>query len=152
MQVSGSIRFGSDSSMSANLSMQATRQSVGDIAAGFGNLIGNKDGEVKTSSNGSLSYRNGRLFGVRRLLFTTDLRMNSQALLPMLGGPLDTEMAAWDTRLEYSVGLLTMRVNTLIARTAAPDWRLLMTDPEQAKREAKVNKSIMFSILRSFGG
>lgn len=151
LQLSGSIGLTANSSLSGNLSIQATRQSVFNpfLTTGFG--MPNNDGDFVTTSNGSISYRNARLFGVRRLTFTTDLRMTSQALLPTLGGPLDQEMAAWDTRLEYIVGLTTLRMNTLVARTIMPNYRALIGGGEPTEPETKVNKSIMFSVTRQFG-
>lgn len=151
LQLSGNMSLGGSSTLHGNLSIQATRQSVFNpfLTTGFGSR--NNDGSFVTTSNGSISYRNARLFGVRRLTFTTDLRMTSQALLPMLGGPLDQEMAAWDTRLEYVLGLTTLRMNTLVARTIMPNYRTILSTGEPTEAETRVNKSIMFSVTRQFG-
>ena len=150
LQVSGNLGFGANSSLSGNLSIQATRQSVSNLLpTQIGSPFANT-GDFVTTSNGSISYRNQRLFGVRRLVLTSDLRMNSQALLPMLGGPLDQEMAAWDTRIEYVIGLTTLRANALVARTIVPNYRAMLTG-ETAEPETRVNRSIMFSFTRAFG-
>ncbi|HEY0846918.1 MAG TPA: hypothetical protein VGE12_16235 [Noviherbaspirillum sp.] len=154
LQLSGNMSFGGNSSLQGNLSIQATRQSVSNLflTPGTVGLPGTNTGDFTTTSNGSITYRNQRLFGVRRLVLTSDLRLTSQALLPMLGGPLDQEMAAWDTRIEYGIGLTIVRMHTLIARTIVPNYRALLNGGEPTEPETKVNKSIMFSVTRAFGG
>lgn len=152
LQLSGNLAFGANSSLGGNLSVQATRQSAFNafLTTGLYNPAG--QGDVVTTSNGSISYRNSRLFGVRRLTFNSDLRMTSQALLPMLGGPLDQEMAAWDNRLEYVIGMTILRVNTVVARTIVPNYRAMLGGAELTEPETRTNRSIMFSFLRQFGG
>jgi hypothetical protein len=98
-----------------------------------------------TTSGGSLTYQHQRVFGVRRLRFVSDLRLNSQALLPLLGGPQDQETAAWENRLDYSIGRTQLRLNMLIARNSVP--RALTTTVQRA---TTLNRSILFSVTRTF--
>lgn len=149
LQLSGNIVLSGASSLNGNLTIQGVRQNASDPRLAQLGLVQEKG--FKTTSNGSISYRNQRLFGVRQLMLTSSLRMNSQALLPMLGGPLDQEMAAWDTSLDYLIGRLTFRVNTLIAQTTAPRPIITANGVQQMEGQTQVNKSIMFTVTRSFG-
>jgi hypothetical protein len=103
------------------------------------------------TSNGSVSYRQGRLFGVRRLTFNSSVRLSSSALLPMLGGASDYETAAWDTNIDYAIGRLILRASALISRNVAPVIRRTTDGFELSEGEAKLNKSIMFTVTRTFG-
>ena len=149
LQLSSNYPTGSDTSWSGNLTIQATRQNQDTFQLV---RVGEqrKDGFATTSSGG-ITYRNQRLFGVRRLILISDLRMNGNAFLPMLGGPLDQETAAWDTRIDYLIGRVTFRANALIARMTTPRLSITPTGIVQTEGETKVNKSIMFSVSRSFG-
>lgn len=154
-QASSNLPSGHNSSWTGNLTVQAVRQ-------GRNMLLGNTDPfyaptntepnrGFQMSSSGAISYQNGRVFGVRRLNFVSALRLNSQALLPLLGSARDHETAAWSNDLDYSIGRLRLRLNMLIARTGSP---LYSTDPatgvEKVEKVKKDNQSIAFSVSRSF--
>lgn len=168
-QASSNLPTSNNTSWSGSLTVQAVRQGGNSIPAfsiNNGTLTSNgtvnngANGGFVTTSSGSLTYQNQRIFGVRRLRFVSDLRLNSQALLPMLGGPQDQEMAAWENRLDYTIGRTILRMNTLVARTKAPVINVTFggtpslngnTNTNTTGSSVKVNKSIMFSVIRAFG-
>jgi len=149
LQFTGNIQTSGHGFWSGSVSVQATRQDLGDLQIRLGSSM--LDDEVKFSSNGSVTYRNNRLFGVRRLNFSSSVRLSSSALLPMLGGASDYETAAWDTRLDYAVGRLILRANALVSRNVMPVIRRTTDGFEVTEGEAKLNKSIMFTVTRTFG-
>lgn len=151
LQFSGNLQTGSDSTWSGNLTIQAIKQDLGRLQAVLRSSPSIADDDVKVTSNGGISYRNSRLFGVRRLSLNSSIRLSSSALLPMLGGATDYETAAWDTRLDYTIGRLSFRANALIARTTTPVIRRVGDGFELAEGEPKLNKAIMFSVIRTFG-
>lgn len=133
-QASSNLPISRYSSWTGNLTVQGVRQGK--------NTEPNKGFEI--SSSGAISYQNGRVFGVRRLNFVSDLRLNSQALLPLLGSARGNETAAWSNGLDYSIGGLNLRLNVLIARIGTP------SSTASATGVTKVNQSILFSVSRSF--
>lgn len=150
LQFSGSIQTGGDSSWNGSLAIQAIKQDLGNVPIRV--VTTNQDlNDIKLSSNGSVTYRQGRLFGIRRLTFSSSVRMSSAALLPMLGGASDYETSAWDTRLDYAIGRIILRANALISRNVTPVIRRTSDGFELTEGEAKLNKSIMFTVTRTFG-
>jgi len=111
----------------------------------------NGDGGFTINSSGSVTYMHTRFLGVRNLRFTSDVRLNGQALLPVFGGPQDQEVAAWDNRIDYFIGRTQLRVATLIARTKSPVPLHAALNGGQANEPVRVNKAIMFTIMRKFG-
>ena len=150
LQFSGSIQVAGDSSWSGSLGLQAIKQSLGIVRLRTSATEKEPD-DVTLSSNGSVTYRHGRLFGIRRLSFSSSMRLTSNALLPMLGGASDYETAAWDTRLDYSIGRIIVRANAIISRSVTPVIRRTTDGFELSEGEAKLNKSIMFTVTRTFG-
>lgn len=147
-QASSNLPTGDYSSWTGNLTVQAVRQSTNPIVSNTDlinqqNNTNSNDGFVTTSS-GSINYQNQRMFGVRRLRFVSDLRLNSQALLPLLGSAADQETAAWENRFDYVIGLTRLRLSMLISKSSSG----LGGSGENA---SNINKSIMFSVSRSFG-
>jgi hypothetical protein len=138
-QVSSNVPAGRFSSFSGSLTVQATRQEAPTFLLTpeqqlQPELYAQRQGFIVTSS-GSVSYQHSRVFGVPRLRFMSDLRLNnSQLLQPTLGAPQDMETASWDNNLDYTVGRTIARVNTRVAKLAG-----------------KQNKSIMFSVQRGLG-
>jgi hypothetical protein len=128
-QASSNLPTGRYSSWTGNLTIQAVRQTV---AADLGG--GNNSSNFTTTSSGSISYQNQRAFGVPRLRFVSDIRLNSQALLPVLSGPDEQATSSWDNSLDYSVGRTLLRLNTRFSKSAG-----------------KANKSILFTATRQFG-
>ncbi len=132
-QASSSIPTGRYSSWSGNLTIQAVNQHSSASAQNQGQFNGTNRGAV-TTSTGSLSYQNQRVFGVPRLRFLSDIRLNSEALLPILGGPQDQEKAAWENNLDYEIGRTQFRMSARVAQVGGRN-----------------NKSIMFSATRGLG-
>ena len=149
LQASSNLPTGDYSSWTGNLTIQGVRQSATIIGntAGFGisNQNVNEQHGFVTTSSGSLTYQHQRVFGIRRLRFVSDIRLNSQALLPLLGGPQDQETSAWENRLDYSIGRTQLRLNVLISRSVAP-----RISTEKVERASSLNKSILLSATRSF--
>ncbi len=87
-----------------------------------------------TRARGSISYRNGKFFGVRNLKFTSEMRVTDQSLIPSFGNEDEYESFSWENKLDLRVG------------------RLEMTG---LVRMAEINRAIrhvaMLRVLRSFG-
>ncbi len=146
-QASSSLPTGSYSSWTGNLTLQATRQGRNP-----GLDSSEPDKGFVTSSSGSISYQQQRLFGYRRLRFASDLRLSSDALLPLLSSAQNQELAAWDNRIDYSIGRTQLRLNFLLSSNSAPNRSMdAATGLENTDRVTKVRKSIMFSVKRNFG-
>ncbi|MDQ1314951.1 MAG: hypothetical protein QG662_1060 [Pseudomonadota bacterium] len=88
------------STWNGNLTVQATRQNVAGVAGTQDTEMG--DFEISTSA--SLSYQNQRAFGVSRLRFGSDLRINNNQYKTVLGGPEDSVDKSWRNQFEYAVG------------------------------------------------
>lgn len=137
-QATGNMSTGRYSSWSGSLTIQTSRQVYDSVR--YTNLsntalaVVGDSSKFLTTSSGGVAYRNQRLFDVSRLLFTSDLRLNSQAFLPMLSGPADNESASWDNRVEYDIGRIQLRFNA-----------------RAAKNGNSLNKSYLFTLLRYFG-
>jgi hypothetical protein len=126
-QASSNLPSGRYSSWAASLTIQAVRQHSSEAGT-------SENQGFTTNSSGSISYQNQRAFGVPRLHFVSDIRLNSQALLPLLNGPEEQATASWDNSLDYAIGRTQLRVNARIAKIGE-----------------RINKSIMFTATRGFG-
>jgi hypothetical protein len=148
-QASSNLPTSEYSSWTGNLTIQGVRQNATIIGntAELGILVQNSNEQhgFVTTSSGSLTYQHQRVFGIRRLRFVSDVRLNSQALLPLLSGPQDQETAAWENRLDYTIGRTQLRLNILISRNTAP-----RSGTENLERRTSLNKSILLSATRSF--
>jgi hypothetical protein len=147
LQASSNLAAGAFSSWNGSLTIQAARQGMATLAGAAALQAPQGDHFVPTSS-AALSYQNGRLFGVRHLRFTSDLRLNGQSLLPLLGGGQDQETAAWDNRFDYLIGRTRLRVNLLVARSSTIYSGNLAPAKGATERS---NRAIVFSLSRSFG-
>lgn len=155
-QASSNLPTSNYSSWNGNLTVQAVRQ--GKNAPPASTVPSNSSPGVEpnkgfvTNSSGSISYQNQRVFGVRRLRFVSDLRLSSDAFLPLLGNVRDQELVAWANSLDYSIGRTQLRLNLLVSSNAAPKISIdPLTKVENVESAKKINKSIMFSVSRSFG-
>ena len=137
--------------------MQASRQGGGAVVAPLSSPSGipsstqvdySQDGFVVNSS-GSIGYQNQRLFGVRRLRFGTDLRLNGPSLFPIYGDSRGDEVAVWESRIDYSIGRTQLRMNFMLS--SVDSNRDLTGQPNEADKTIRINKSLTFSIFRSFG-
>ncbi|MEO5660031.1 MAG: hypothetical protein ABIQ90_09560 [Polaromonas sp.] len=149
LQASSNLPTGDYSSWTGNLTIQAVRQSatiIGNTSVlGISEQNANEQHGFVTTSSGSVTYQHQRVFGMRRLRFVSDLRLNSQALLPLLGGPQDQETAGWENRLDYSIGRTQLRLNVLVSRTSVP-----RVGTGTVEKSSRMNKSIMLSAIRTF--
>lgn len=138
-QVSSNMPTGRYGSLTGSLTIQATRQEAPVYLLTSEQqmqpeLYAPREGFILTSS-GSISFQHARVFGVPRLRFMSDLRLNnSQLMQPVLGSPQDMETASWDNNFDYSIGRVVARINTRIA-----------------KASGKQNRSIMFTVQRGLG-
>lgn len=155
-QASSNLPTSRFSSWTGDLTIQAVRQGSNAIAGDtdpFRQQTGSGSGTgFATTSSGSISYQNQRAFGILRLRFVSDLRLNSQALLPLLGSAKDQETAAWVSRFEYSIGRTQLRLHALISRSSSQRSGFnSATGAANTENVARINKAIAFSITRSFG-
>ncbi len=157
-QASSNLSTSSNTSWNGSLTVQGVRQGsslpfvIRPVGSSPGSeLINTNNGGFVTTSSGAVTYQNQRMFGIRRLRFVSDLRLNGQALLPILGGPADQEMSAWENRFDYWIGRTMLRVNTLIARTKVPFVAKTPDGVQEVRSTTRMNKSIMFSVSRGFG-
>ena len=149
-QTSSNLATGPNSSWSGNLTVQSVRQGKDSLPSASTNApINVSDPDFVTNSSGSVNYQNQRTFGVRRLRFTSDLRLNGQSLLPVFGGSKVQELAAWQNSLDYSIGRTQLRLNFLISSMGLP--QITIGSTTQTQRVRSVSKSIMFTVSRSFG-
>lgn len=151
-QASSNMPSSKTASWSGNFTIQASRQGGADARA-FGAAVQNsRDAGFVTNSSGSVSYQQQRLFGIRRLRLVSDFRVSGQALLPLLGGPQDQELSAWDSRFDYVVGRTQFRLNFLLSRTVTP---AVSVDPATGagigSSRAQLSKSVSFSMSRTIG-
>jgi hypothetical protein len=156
LQASSSMPSGGHSYWGGNLTIQAVRQStpvtVTDLDPVVAQQLGNQNKQFVTTSSGTLTYQHTRVFGLRGLRFASDLRLNSQALLPVLGGPKDQETAAWENRFDYVIGRLQVRLSLLVARSTFQRRSLnSVTSEEKVEDNNRLSKSILLMVSRSFG-
>lgn len=123
-QLSSSSRLSMDSGLTGSLTIQAVRQSAGDIP----------DTGIHTSSSGNLMYRHNQAFGVPRLRFTSNLKLNANVATPLPWVENGDQRSMWENRLDYVVGRVDVRL---------------------CARLSYINKvyrtSILFQIRRGFG-
>ena len=154
-QASSNLPTSNYSSWSGNLTIQAIRQSS-LTNAGTSNPTSpqtpESDKGFVTTSSGSISYQNQRIFGVRNLRFSSDLRLNGEFVLPLFGSAQDQETAAWENQFSYFIGRTQLRLNLLVASTSSPKTSIdPVTKAENVEKVKKVNKSIGFTLQRNFG-
>ncbi|MCP5150170.1 MAG: hypothetical protein H6983_10560 [Ectothiorhodospiraceae bacterium] len=123
-QVTHTHALGPYASLSASASMSVVRQ------------VREEDTDTFQFSSAGVTYRHGRLFGVRRLRLTSELRARADSLTFVTTGDPDgdTEISA-EARLDYRVGLLDLRFSATY------------TDND-GQRDA----AVLLTITRSFGG
>jgi hypothetical protein len=156
LQASSSMPSGGHSYWGGNLTIQAVRQAtpttITDLDPVIAQELDKQNKQFVTTSSGTLTYQHTRPFGVRGLRFASDLRLNSQALLPVLGGPKDQETAAWENRFDYTIGRLQVRLSMLVARSTFQRRSVSgITSQEKVEDTRRLSKSIMLMVSRSFG-
>lgn len=148
LQATSNLVSGPFSSWAGNLTVQAVRQ---QLAQG-GELPAPQSHALVATSGGSLSYQNQRLFGVPRLRFVSDLRLNSQALLPVLGKASDQETAAWENRIDYALGRAQLRLIAVVSRSPVQNrGAVALPGMPQPAAEQRINRALMVYLSRNFG-
>lgn len=104
MQATLNENLSRNASWNGNLTMQVTRQKTASTPI-----------LTTATSSADLSYRHQRAFNVPRLRFTSELRIYSDALLPVLATPDQQETRSWENRLDYSIGRLQLRSSVRLA-------------------------------------
>lgn len=127
-QVSGTLQFSRNQSLSGDLTLQWTRQRNGDtFDAGLGRTIFGQP-VASTSRSGEISYQHRRLFDVPRLRFTSKLRLaqdtqqqqGALALIP------DRETHLWENRLDWNIGRLESQLSLRVSWVDGQRRELLM--------------------------
>ena len=108
LQASLDHRLSATSSISGNVTVQATRNSMRNPAGG----ADPEDGEWIPTATADITYLDRMVFDVPRLTFRSTLRFISDSYLPLFDEPDDLdgrEDMRWDNRLEYNIGRLQLR-------------------------------------------
>lgn len=105
-QLTRTDRLGRNSSFSGTLTLQRSRQSAEDPLLPP-ELSGDRG--FRTSASADLTYEHERVFGVPRLRFLSQIKINRDEVLQLLGSPEERESRFWENRLEYRIGRLESR-------------------------------------------
>lgn len=140
LQASQNKGLSRNASWSGNLTIQMVRQKTGTPQTATATTPATPDTPVTTvtSSSADLSYRNQRAFGVPRLRFVSELRIYGDTPLPVVSSPQQQETRSWENRLDYSVGLLQLRLSARISE---------VNNNNSITRQSL----LMFSMNRPFG-
>lgn len=134
LQLSRRTQLSRNSSWSANLTLQASRNEASEIDPFSGDRRTLAPGWQQFHS-GSINYENQRVFGVPRLRFSLLLSANSQQLERRASGDLDAPLErvsrSLEGRLDYSIGRLDAR---LAARHAEVDGKSVSTLQARVQR------------------
>ena len=134
LQLSRRTQLSRNSSWSANLTLQASRNESSEIDPFSGDRRTLAPGWQQFHS-GSINYENQRVFGVPRLRFSLLLSANSQQLerraIGDLDAPLERVSRSLEGRLDYSIGRLDAR---LAARFADVDGKSVGTLQARVQR------------------
>jgi hypothetical protein len=114
LQLTRTLELGRDRALSGNLTFQTTRRY--SERPGFDTSF--NQGKPESSVSGELNYRHQNFLGVQRLVFFSQLRLNRQELIQVIGAPNERELRSWENRLDYNIGRLETR---LLARVAEID-------------------------------
>ena len=109
LQVSGQLRLGLHSQLSANLTVQGVRQRLAEEEARQTTVV----------RSGNISYIHNKLFAVPRLRFVLSATFNDMQLESRLLGdataPRDQYTRLYEGRLQYEIGRLDFRLGTRFA-------------------------------------
>lgn len=108
LQASLDHRLTASSSLSGNLTIQATRNDADNPVLS----LNPENGAWVPTASIDLTYFDNRLFDVPRLTFRSTLRFISDSYLPLFDEPdrvNGREDMRWDNRLEYSIGRMQVR-------------------------------------------
>ncbi len=93
------------SSWSGNLTIQSIRQ-----RSELAGVSLTSDRGFVTVASADLTYQHQKTFGIPRLRFFSQLRVNRDETLQALGTPLEREQRSWENRLDYTIGRLESRL------------------------------------------
>lgn len=108
LQASMDQRLTATSSLSGNLTIQATRNDTASMAAS----MNPENGKWFPTASVDISYFDRMLFDVPRLTFRSTLRFISDSYLPLFDEPdriNGREDRRWENRIEYNIGRLQLR-------------------------------------------
>lgn len=128
LQATGQLQLGVFSLFSANFTAQAIRQL----------LDGEAEPETTLMRSGTLSYQHLRVFGVPRLRWISTATFNDTTLESRLLGDVnavrDQYTQLFESRLQYDIGRLEMRLGTRLA-----------------KIDGRTDRQLFFRVTRQFG-
>ncbi len=101
---------GSRSSWNGNFTLQGTRQITPDAP----------DGGFDVAASGDLSYLNTRFFGINRLRFISQYKVNDTRFSNRNSGQLEAisrnqESRSWENRMEYAIGRTNLSLGLRLA-------------------------------------
>ncbi len=105
-QLTRSDSLSRNASFSGTLTWQRTRQSAEEVGTPT-ELLGDRG--FRTSTSADLTYQHERIFSVPRLRFLSQLKVNRDETLQLIGTPEERESRFWENRLEYRIGRLESR-------------------------------------------
>ena len=134
LQLSQRTQLSRQTSWSANLTLQATRNQATEVDAFTGERR-TEGGGWQHFYSGGASLEQQRLFGVPRLRHTLQLSLNSQQIERRAAGDIDAPREriteSIESRIDYSVGRLELRLS---ARHARVDGRAVTALLARAQR------------------
>lgn len=125
LQATRARELSQHSSWAGNLTIQAIRQQ-----SQLEGVTVTPDRGFVTLASADLTYQHLKAFGVPRLRFFSQIRINRDDALQVLGEPINREQKSWENRLDYSIGRLESRLTLRIAeidneRRWLLMWRLI---------------------------
>ena len=122
LQLTRTLEVGRDHALSGHLTIQSVR----NRSERPGYDTSSNDGKRATTASAELNYRHQNLFGVPRLVFSSQLRLNRKETVQDLGAPGDRELRSWENRLDYNIGRLETRLLMRIAEVDQTQYWLVM--------------------------
>lgn len=120
LQASLNQRYGMFSSLSGNMTLQASRND---------RLTNEGDGDWQPTTSIDLLYEHRRAFDVPRLSYRSNLRFISDSYFPVLGEvriPDGRDDKFWENRFDYMIGRLQLRLTTKIGEIREQEQAFLL--------------------------
>jgi len=121
LQATRNRELGQYASWAGNLTIQSVRQETEQSGSTF-----NPGAGFVTTASADLTYVHQRVFGIPRLRFYSQIKINHDETLQLIGGPQDREQMSWENRLHYSVGRLESRLELKFSEFEGERRTLLM--------------------------
>ncbi|MDH3451845.1 MAG: hypothetical protein OEN20_05445 [Gammaproteobacteria bacterium] len=125
LQASLNQRYGLHSSLSGNLTLQASRSDRATIE----NDSDTGEGEWRPTASIDITYNHRRAFDVPRLAFRSNLRFVSDSYFPSVDEvriPDGRDDKLWENRFDYSIGRMQLRVTARVAEIREQEQTLLL--------------------------